>query len=85
MLAFVSRTYKHIFILETFFYLNQFHPNEYQHVYLTRIGIMLLIVLMPVASVSTIVLQIQQVGASANANASAQSSKNELSDMVLEK
>src|ERR671918_2647376 len=50
-----------------------------------RIGIMLLIVLMPVASVSTIALQIQQVGASSNANASAQSSKNELSDMVLEK
>jgi serine-type D-Ala-D-Ala carboxypeptidase/endopeptidase len=51
----------------------------------SRIGIMLLIVLMPVASVSSIVLQIQQVSASTNANASAQSSKNELSDMVLEK
>ena len=46
---------------------------------------MILIALMPVASVSTIVLQIQQVSASTNANASAQSSKNELSDMVLDK
>lgn len=52
----------------------------------TRIGIMILIALMPVASVSTIVLQIQQVSASPlNSNASAQSSKNELSDMVLDK
>ena len=51
----------------------------------SRIGIMLLIVLMPVASVSTIVLQIQQVSASNSANASAQSSKNELSDIVLDK
>ena len=49
------------------------------------IGIMVLITLMPVASVSTIVLQIQQVSASTNANASAQSSKNELSDTVLDK
>src|ERR687892_285308 len=50
-----------------------------------RIGIMVLITLMPVASVSTIVLQIQQVSASNSANASAQSSKNELSDIVLDK
>ena len=40
---------------------------------------------MPVASVSTIVLQIQQVSASPNTNASAQSSKNEISDMILDK
>lgn len=51
----------------------------------SRIGIMLLIVLIPVASVSTIVLEIHQVSASTNANASAQPSKNGLSDMVLEK
>jgi CubicO group peptidase (beta-lactamase class C family) len=40
---------------------------------------------MPVASVSTIVLQTQQVNASPNANASAQPVRNELSDMILDK
>ena len=53
----------------------------------TRIGVMILITLMPVASVSTIMLQIQQVNAALNRNdtASAQSSNNELSDMILDK
>jgi serine-type D-Ala-D-Ala carboxypeptidase/endopeptidase len=53
----------------------------------TRIGVMILITLMPLASVSTIVSQIHHVNASLDANntTSVQSSKNELSDMVLDK
>ena len=53
--------------------------------YIDTCQLVIIIALMPVTSVSTIVLQIQQVSASPNTNASAQSSKNEISDMILDK
>jgi D-alanyl-D-alanine-carboxypeptidase/D-alanyl-D-alanine-endopeptidase len=51
----------------------------------TQLGIMIMMALMPVASVSTILFQIQQVNAASNTDAAAQSSKNELSTMILDK
>jgi serine-type D-Ala-D-Ala carboxypeptidase/endopeptidase len=52
----------------------------------TRIVFMIMITLLPMASVSTILLQIQQVNASLDADAASQStSKNELSTMILDK
>ena len=52
----------------------------------TRIVFMVIITLLPMASISTIVLQIQQVNASVDADVAAtQSSKNEISTMILDK
>ncbi|HET8792300.1 MAG TPA: serine hydrolase, partial [Nitrososphaeraceae archaeon] len=52
----------------------------------TRIVFMVIITLLPMASISTIVLQIQQVNASLDAAAASQStSKNEISTMILDK
>jgi serine-type D-Ala-D-Ala carboxypeptidase/endopeptidase len=55
----------------------------------TRIVFMIIITLLPMASISTIVLQIQQVNAALDADAAAaasqSTSKNEISNMVLDK